>query len=204
MTDTMPGLDDELNWVAGPDLRRALKFMRVLGMETEVVRHDHSDAFVPGVWLDHGRLVVFPEVAALGDVLHEAGHLAVIPSVLRALTVPGSLPGDALHSAAAEYLERSCIVDACGTEDPLMRGILQMGECEAIAWSYAAARALDFDPVILTAQREDGSYPFGEPDAGAQVLLRLNGSAHFGIHGLQAAGFCRAREFPLMLRWLAV
>lgn len=81
------------------------------------------DPFLPGVKIDRGGLVFDP--ASLrwpGDLLHEAGHLAVAPGDVRA-----SL-GDALEPLVAEP---------------------GAGEVEAIAWSYAAVVHLGLDPSVL-------------------------------------------------------
>lgn len=70
------------------------------------------DAFLPGVQVDKGELVVDPErLLWPGDLLHEAGHIAVTPAPHRIAM------NDALDSAEAA---------AHG------------GEVAAIAWSWAA------------------------------------------------------------------
>lgn len=56
--------------------------------------------FLPGLAIEHGRLVIDPEVASYpGDLLHEAGHLAVLEPERR--TLPGAITGDGGEEMAA-------------------------------------------------------------------------------------------------------
>jgi hypothetical protein len=81
------------------------------------------DSFLPGLRISRGALIF--DRAALrwpGDLLHEAGHIAVTPSSLRsaldaALESPGCVP----HA----------------------------GEAEATAWAYAAIVHLHLHPSVL-------------------------------------------------------
>lgn len=178
-----------------------LNFLRNLGMRVCETTELREDSFVPGVWFDAGTLYVNLQEAILGDILHEAGHLALIPARFHPHVIPGSLPGTALEAAISEYCETHELGDYLGREDPVYRAILQMGECEATAWSYAACSTLGLDPKNLIAPRKDGSVPYEE--GGDEVLFGLSANAYFGINGLQAAGYTTVREFPKMRRWLA-
>ncbi len=77
-------------------------FLRSIGLVVRTCRV-LEQTFVPGIWIDHGALVVdearlrFP-----GDLLHEAGHLAVAPPERRPMIV-----GDAGSDAAELYGQRS-------------------------------------------------------------------------------------------------
>jgi hypothetical protein len=78
-----------------------------------------EQTFVPGIWIDHGVLVVDESCLRFpGDLLHEAGHLAVTPPERRPTIV-----GDAGPDAAEEMM--------------------------AIAWSYAAVVHLQIDPSVV-------------------------------------------------------
>jgi hypothetical protein len=97
-------------------------FLRGIGIEVE--RTELGDGtFLPGLELRAGRLL-YDEAKLLypGDLLHEAGHIAVAPPSLRPL-LSGS-------------------VDLPGVD---------MGELEiaAILWSYAAVREIGLDPAIV-------------------------------------------------------
>jgi hypothetical protein len=101
-----------------PITNTIVAFLRSIGL---IVRAGSvpEQTFVPGIWIDHGALVVddaglqFP-----GDLLHEAGHLAVAPPERRPAMV-----GDAGADAAEEMM--------------------------AIAWSYAAVVHLRLDPAVV-------------------------------------------------------
>lgn len=99
-----------------------VRFLRGIGI---AVREDAvpDDAFLPGLRIESGGLVV--DRATLvwpGDLLHEAGHIAVTPAADRHLLT------DDLH----EQIETP-----------------HAGEVEATAWAYAAAVALKLDPSVL-------------------------------------------------------
>jgi hypothetical protein len=180
---------------------RILTWLASKGLELELVEHLNDDAFVPGVWFDAGKLVVNPNVALAEDVLHEAGHLACIPSKFRGLTVPGSLPGPKLEAAVKEYCDTHPLMDEHGQEDQTWRNIMQMGDCEATAWAYAAGRRLELTAEQLFVMREDGTEAYDGD--GPDLWTSLDMNSYFGINGLQAAGFCQVRTFPRMARWLA-
>lgn len=183
---------------------RVLGFLHSVGLHIEVVGYDHPAAFTRGVWIDQGRLVINRLVATWGDVLHEAGHLALVPAMFHSLIEPGSLPGDRLSRAIEAYLEsHGLIVDLTGAEDRISRALLQMGDCEATAWSFAAAREIGLPSGVLFAVRPDGTVPFDNREDASVVQSMLESNAYFGIHGLQAGGYCTVREFPRMRRWIA-
>ena len=182
-------------------IQRVVSFLRALGLEVEETNEVRDDSFVPGVWLSRGRVIVNVDVAHVGDVLHEAGHLAIIPSTMRQLVRPGELPGTDLERAIEEYMATHVLADDLGREDPTFRAILQMGDCEATAWAYAACREIGILPQILFAERGNGTVPYD--GFGASIWEALDARAYFGINGLQAAGYCTVRDFPRMRRWLA-
>jgi hypothetical protein len=186
-----------------PFVEESLAFLRSVGFDVVEADALHPKSFVRGVWMDAGRLVFHAESAHASDVLHEAGHLATVPSELRGLTFPGSFPGPRLAKAVTRCVRERPFVDELGREDPVVRGILQMGDCEASAWSFAAAVAIGMPPEQLIAPRVDGSVPYEDPELARAVLDGLLHRGYFGINGLAAAGFCKQREFPTMLRWLA-
>jgi len=179
---------------------RITSWLRSVGLEIEFTDGEHPDSFVRGVWLDQGKIIVNREVAHVGDVLHEAGHLACIPKLLRGYVEPGSLPTMQLRQEIENYMADNPFMDAEGREDPVCRGIMQMGDCEATAWSYAATKVLGITAAVLFEDRKDDVPYDGE---GPQIWQMLDANAYMGINGLQAAGFCTVREFPKMRRWLA-
>lgn len=105
------------------NFEKALEFIRDIGIEVElrIIQDDHC--FLPGLLIDHGRIIVdrdrlqFP-----GDILHEAGHLAVIPAEERK-SISGPAIGRRKDAPAEEMM--------------------------AIAWSYAACIHLGIDPSFV-------------------------------------------------------
>ena len=82
-----------------------------------------ADTFLPGIAIRDGGLVVDPErLQWPADLLHEAGHLAVLPPALRA-QAHDDLPGHDDHADA--------------------------GEQEALAWAWAATLHLGIPPEAL-------------------------------------------------------
>lgn len=134
--------------------------------------------FLPGLRIDAGRLL-FDRVRLRwpGDLLHEAGHLAVMPARLR-----GTLSDDVAAAAAVPHA----------------------GEVEATAWAYAATVHLGLPASVLFHEGgyrghsaamalgyELGVYP------GAHGLAQA-GMTCVGAQA-QAAGVA---PYPRMQRWL--
>lgn len=136
-----------------------------------------ADTFLPGIALRAGGLVVDTEKLLWpGDLLHEAGHLAVLPAALR---------GDA-H------------------DDQLNQEAEHAGELEAMAWAYAAAVELSLPMAVLIHNGGYNGkagdllqmYTYG-------VYPGLRGLCEGGMAA--APGFtpdCGPVRYPQMLRWL--
>lgn len=137
-----------------------------------------ADTFLPGVALRDGGLVVDP--AALvwpGDLLHEAGHLAVLPAAIR----------DRANDDLADEA-----------------GVDHAGELEAMAWAWAAAVELGLPPEVLI---HEGGYNGKSRDLLQMytfgVYPGLRGLCAAGMTA--APGFAPEPlpvRYPQMLRWL--
>ncbi|WP_143164093.1 hypothetical protein [Hymenobacter daecheongensis] len=107
---------------ASPLLAPMRAFLTGIGIETEQVRL-HGACFLPGLRIDGGRLLIDPaRLQYPGDVLHEAGHLALTPAAERA----------ALHGNVVE-------------SQPEREG----DEMAVMLWSYAACQALNLPPEVV-------------------------------------------------------
>lgn len=161
----------------GPLVERIAGFLNQIGLEAAPGAVP-ADAFLPGVRILAGRIVYDPATLAWpGDLLHEAGHLAVAPAALRPTLSDGiELPDEVLHA----------------------------GEMEATAWAYAAVCHLGLDPAVLfhaggyhgnsaglVATYSMGVYPGAAGLAGA-------GLTHVG----PAARDAGLPVYPRMSRWL--
>jgi len=99
---------------------RAISFIRELGIEITYAAVDDADCFLPGLLIAKGKIVIdknkmkFP-----GDILHEAAHIAIVPSAERKY-LDGKNIGIRTDAAAEEMM--------------------------AIAWTYAACIHLEIDP----------------------------------------------------------
>ncbi len=70
---------------ANPLTERLSAFLRSIGLEIEQ-RILPDDCFLPGLALENGRIIVDEDrMLYPGDILHEAGHLAITPAAERHL-----------------------------------------------------------------------------------------------------------------------
>jgi hypothetical protein len=66
-----------------PTTTKIVNFLVEIGLEVKAAVLE-EETFLPGILIDHGALVVDEEkLAHPGDLLHEAGHLAVLPAEQR-------------------------------------------------------------------------------------------------------------------------
>ena len=174
-----------------------------MGIDLEMHEHSNPNALVPGVWLDAGKVHVCPWSAHLGDILHETGHWAIIPSRFRPLITPGNLEKLEFFEAIETYIKSKEAFDR-GPDHWLIRAIIQMGDHEAQAWSFAAAIELGLNTREIFCHRYPGVPDEHQPfqGEGEQEWACLRIGQHAGIHGLQAAGMCRVRDWPKMIRWV--
>lgn len=100
-----------------------IDFVQSIGIPVELGTIPPEKEFVPGVCIHHGGLLIDIETLKYpGDILHEAGHLAVVSAEQRK-TLDGILTNENREAPAQEMM--------------------------AIAWSYAAAVYLNIDPAIV-------------------------------------------------------
>ncbi|MBA4175046.1 MAG: hypothetical protein C0505_00565 [Leptothrix sp. (in: Bacteria)] len=158
-------------------LDRITTFLNAIGLPV-LAGEVPAVAFLPGVRIAHGTLVFdATQLRWPGDLLHEAGHLAVTPAHRRA-ALDGALEGDDADARATEVV--------------------------AIAWSWAALVHLGLPGELLFHEGgyggraaglrmtfEMGVYP-GVP-ALAAAGMTMTGDAAL------AAG---AAPYPQMQRWL--
>lgn len=163
--------------VPADSLARVVAFLRRAGIAGEEAVLDEP-CFLPGVRIRRGTLAFDCErLCAAGDLLHEAGHIALTPARHR-----HELDGDVRPDQHYPH----------------------GGEAEAIAWSFAAAQriALPLDELFHAAgyaghaQALAFSYSMGVYP-GAAGLAEL-GLAAVGESARQAG----VPAYPHMLRWL--
>jgi hypothetical protein len=99
---------------------KAICFLHEIGIETTYRTMADEICFLPGFLIEDGKIVMDKnKIKFPGDILHEAAHIAIVPSLDRIL-LDGKNIAKRTNAAAEEMM--------------------------AIAWSYAACIHLKMDP----------------------------------------------------------
>jgi hypothetical protein len=158
---------------------KIIDFLDEIGLSYELVEINES-SFLPGLFISYGVLQIdLVQLIHIGDILHEAGHIAITPPAKRN-TIFGSLK-DEQHAAAHEMA--------------------------VLAWSYAACLKIGIAPDVvfhvdgyrgesqsLIYNFENGQY------IGVPILEWYGMTQKRSIEDLSASdsAFC----YPGMLNWL--
>ncbi len=101
------------------NFNKCINFLNNTGIKT-IFRTETQDGFLPGLSIEAGCIIVnLNSLKFPGDILHEAGHIAVVPT-------------DERHTLTADSIA--------------LRPNNAAEEMMAIAWSYAACVHLNIDP----------------------------------------------------------
>lgn len=101
---------------------KCIVFLNDIGIQTIFSTVD-SDSFLPGLSIENGMIIIDRNLLQHpGDILHEAGHIAVVP-----------------------VADRSRLT----AEAIIKRKNREAEEIMAIAWSYAACILLNIDPYFV-------------------------------------------------------
>lgn len=170
-------LEIERSLAADAPVGKMVDFIRSIGISVAFGELD-DHCFVPGISIEDGGILI--DQARLkypGDLLHEAGHIAVVPEAER-WNLNAEVVGKRKDNAAEEMM--------------------------AMAWSYAAIVHLDMDGVIVfhpdgykgggenLLQCFDGNAPLGVP------MLQYVGMT---LDRKRAEDQHKA-PYPAMLRWM--
>lgn len=181
MSRTKEPAKPNLDTATRGDVRTVVEFFRSIGLA--VKPKSGAIGFVPGIEIENGTLFIDKGSCLPGDLLHEAGHLAVLPSLFRR---QANTDLDVVMETMGEYLS----ADATGGENTLSRAILQSGECEATAWAWAAGMHLGLPANVIIQPKANMD---GDDEGAPGIRLALSANSYFGINGLQAAGWCAVR-----------
>jgi hypothetical protein len=117
------------------------------------------DGVLPGIVLEHGTMVVDRDRALPGDVLHEAGHLALLPPHARSAAHGrlASAPGDEMAAMAWSYaaavllgIDPAVVFHAEGYR----------GDGDALREAYARGPGAPGVPILeLRGMAEAGAFP---------------------------------------------
>jgi hypothetical protein len=156
---------------------RIAKFLNEIGIAVLPAKLS-GETFLPGISVSDGKLLVDEEKLSYpGDLLHEAGHLAVTPARLRAelndeISLPDFLPG--------------------------------VLETEAIIWSYAACVHLALDPrVVFHPAGYQGKSEALLSNFALGIFIGVNQLEDAGMtFSERRAEALGAESFPKMIKWL--
>lgn len=187
-----------------PDtLAPIVAFLRGIGFTVEF-GPGAAGGFLPGVNIHAGAIHIDPDtLVSPGDLLHEAGHMAILPRRLHH-RLGRDLEADTI---AAVALEAGPGLPA----DLTLAGPVQYGELMAQAWSYAAVLHLDlppgcvFFPGSYHVDSYEGSHPMqrwleAESHHGSLGLARIGMTGYSGLFAFM--GDNGLPPFPRMARWL--
>jgi hypothetical protein len=158
-------------------LEKCISFLNEIGIETKFEKLE-GPSFLPGLSIHNGCIIIDKEALKYpGDILHEAGHIAVVPAAER----------PALTASAIEKRE--------------MR---EAEEMMAIAWSFAACIHLGLDPYIVF--HDDGYKGGGSYIADNFVNKNYFGLPMLQWKGMALDEVNAAKQnlpaFPYMLKWV--
>jgi hypothetical protein len=162
---------------ANPLTHKIAGFLKTIGISIEP-RQMEKETFLPGILIENGAILIDEsKVEFPGDILHEAGHLAVSPGALR------------------KKLSDEVFIPE--TEPDTI-------EAGAIAWSYAAAWYLGIDP--QTVFHEGGYKGKSEAllqNFSIGVYIGANVLEEYGMTVCgQMAAAGGAKPYPHMLKWV--
>jgi hypothetical protein len=171
--------------------QKVVTFLNSIGIRT-VPGKIPVTSFLPTIRIRRGTLF-YGQKALAADLLHEAGHIAIVPKKYRLLC-----NGD-MEKSVSRIWEIACKAGETHDPDaPIARAIMQASECEAIAWSWAAGQHLGLrEEAIIT------NYKHHFNGEGREIRTCLKMRCHFGINGLRAAGMIESvKTFPQMTHWV--
>lgn len=156
-----------------------IQFIRSIGIPV-AFQPVTADMFVPGILISKGTIIVdTDQLLYPGDLLHEAGHIAV------------AMPADRLlmHGNVGAMTDKN---KADGEE------------MMAIAWSYAACVHLNMDPAVVfhrAGYQGSSDWYIEQYTAGNMLYVPVLQWAGF-CYDAQQAKVNDTKPFPHMLRWM--
>lgn len=158
-------------------LEKCIAFLHSLGIHISY-QPLPDGTFLPGISIEAGQIIIDKSKFLYpGDILHEAAHIAVVPSAERG-TLDAASIAKRPHNEAEEMM--------------------------AIAWSYAACVHLGMDPYFVfhdKGYKGGGSYiadNFKEKRYFGLPMLQWKGMALDEINAAQQ----NLPAYPVMLKWM--
>ena len=161
--------------------QKIMQFANEVGVTCLAVEENLAEQFVPHIEIRNGVILFNVALASPADLLHECGHLALLPNSERVL-----FSGN-LYAGFERYLSMDFKVDS------LEYYIMQAADdCAVTAWTWAAGLHLGFtDEEII----HDDDYD----NTGKTIRTQLALGQHQGISGLHYAGYTQKPKIQLQL-----
>lgn len=148
-------------------------FLTQIGIQV-IEKKLEGDCFLPGLEIGPDIIYFDPDkFLYVGDLLHEAGHIAVTEEKFR--------PHIGQPNMAKIVGEKSWPTEG--------------DEIASISWSAAAA-------IYLTIPLEVVFHPEGYREGSEWIINEINSGSYLGLPLLEWMGLCDAKEYPNMKRWL--
>ena len=158
-------------------LQTCISFLNEIGIQTCFEKLEEP-CFLLGLSIRNGTIIIDREALSYpGDILHEAGHIAVVAAAER-------------HTLTAAAIEK--------------RENREAEEMMAIAWSYAACMHLGLDPYIVfhdDGYKGGGSYiadNFGNKNYFGLPMLQWKGMALDEVNAAKQ----NLPAYPCMMKWV--
>lgn len=167
--------DNDIDEIALLDV--CIEFLHQIGIET-TFRKIGNKSFLPGLLINKGMIIIDKDALEHpGDILHEAGHIAVVPSAdRRSLSEKGIIK----------------------------RKNREAEEIMAIAWSYAACIHLEIDPFfVFHEQGYRGGRDYITDSCHAKSYIGLSMLEKIGLTTNEKnARRLNIPSYPHMIKWL--
>jgi len=167
---------------------KIIDFLNSIGIRTKYCSYPIK-GFLPNVFISAGVLY-YTEDTLPSDILHEAGHIAIIPEEYRAFCT-----GDMEKCVQTIWAKAKAAGELEEIDGYMCRALLQASDVEATAWAWAAGKFLEIPEaeIILDSQYEGN---------GKNIRFMLSTNSYFGINGLRAARMLKSvREYPVLQKW---
>lgn len=147
-------------------------------------------SFLPCLLIQDGE-IFYEENFNISDMLHEAGHLALVPGEYRKFCTGDMGKAVRILWTIIEKVEGKIAPDSL-----IYRQLLQCGDPEATAWAFAAGVKNNIPPEIIILDRQYGG-------SGSSIRECLKHKCYLGINGLRAAGFIDSvKDYPKLKYWM--
>ena len=161
-------------------INNIIDFGRSIGLPIHTQSIIFSDSFLPHILIQRGEIYVNPELVSVSNLLHECGHLGLIPSKYK------NVFSGNLYSGFANYLSQPTEIDSI--QYYLMQAADDSG---ATAWAWAAGTFLNIPEVEII---ENSSYDH----SGEYIRNELRSGWHSGISGLNYANYTSKGNLKLL------